>query len=556
MKVHNGSQNLSGFSSGCRVVAIILTLSLFFFCPVLSGCSPQVTSPSSSSVTSTPTPSITLNRIRVTPAAETILVAGIQQYTATGTYSDGSTANITAQVTWSTSNSSVASISTAGVATGLSQGHTNVTAQLSSITGSTTLSVDNTVIVIPNPPADDATYFQIMFVDDTTGGHVLHISFIANKMLLNAPPIENITWLTGGGAGFDDWNNPQLLIVDNANGNTATGAVFSNTNDVTLADLPLVGGYRVLKIPFLMPGDATRSLAGSGRLFITFDTPAPLAINTSTQAGGYAFQEPSPSPAGVGANLRWDFMEINNATPSSNSKNVSFVNTSNVDFFSLGLVIKGRLSDTSYDTFGIDYTVTNPVTSLVTALNALPADYAAGYTVDGGGNFLRFLAPGLSFASNANDLDEAITSAYNLYGSSILSFYVLDTLYNATVIDNNLVFSKPESFTLSPKPTTLNAVAATGPFDTGSTTDSTIQDGMKYCAAYLNRGVFSNTLLWNTPSSWYPSGVQYNQYAKLLHQRFINSAVYAFSYDDVPSTLLTAPAIDTCTSMTLVITNQ
>ena len=50
----------------------------------------------------------TLNSIAVTPVNPSIQTGATQQFTATGTYSDGSTQNLTTFVTWTTSNSMVA----------------------------------------------------------------------------------------------------------------------------------------------------------------------------------------------------------------------------------------------------------------------------------------------------------------------------------------------------------------------------------------------------------------------------------------------------------------
>ena len=52
----------------------------------------------------------TLSSIAVTPANPTILTGGTQQFTATGTYSDSSTQNLTGQVTWASSSTGVATI--------------------------------------------------------------------------------------------------------------------------------------------------------------------------------------------------------------------------------------------------------------------------------------------------------------------------------------------------------------------------------------------------------------------------------------------------------------
>ncbi len=94
-----------------------------------------------------PTPP-TLSSIAVTPANQTISTGATQQYIATGTYTDSSTQNITSQVSWASSNTSAATISSAGLATGVSAGSSTITATLSSITGSTTLTVQATPLTI------------------------------------------------------------------------------------------------------------------------------------------------------------------------------------------------------------------------------------------------------------------------------------------------------------------------------------------------------------------------------------------------------------------------
>ena len=56
-----------------------------------------------------------LTSVAVTPANPTGQAGATQQFTATGTYSDNTTKDITSQVTWSSSNTAVASINAAGL---------------------------------------------------------------------------------------------------------------------------------------------------------------------------------------------------------------------------------------------------------------------------------------------------------------------------------------------------------------------------------------------------------------------------------------------------------
>ena len=82
-----------------------------------------------------------LMSIAVTPASPTIKKNAKQQFSPTGTYSDGTTARLSGAVTWSSSNAGVATITSGGLATGQDRGTTAIVATSGSISGSTTLNV-------------------------------------------------------------------------------------------------------------------------------------------------------------------------------------------------------------------------------------------------------------------------------------------------------------------------------------------------------------------------------------------------------------------------------
>lgn len=489
--------------------------------------------------------------LSVLPANARVATEASLPYTAVGTFSGGGTQDLTRGVHWSSSDPGVASIAQTGVATGVKTGSTSITAQSGGVSGSTPLTVQSPG-VIPTPPPDDPKYFQILIDERVETDEVVHYTYVAGTLGLNSPVKLNSTWLTGGGAQNDDYTQPVMQVLSSATGNAS--ANFLTTYDFTAADLPLdpSGRYRVLKIPFLDPGNNAQSNAGSGRLYFTLNAPAVMQVN-ATGPGGFSVAQPSPADNGAGSTHRFDFLELNCATPVSNGKNVCFVNTTNVDFFSLGVNVQGRQSDGALATFGLDLSGSRPVSSTISALKALAGNFGTG-SRSSGGVFTRFLAPDLSFPNNATDLDTAIAAGYAFYATTPLSFQVNGVQYTATTVGNVLTFTAPTAFTI-PLPTTLNVIAATGPLDvTGNA--AAVGDGQKFVAAYLNRGVFTDTSLWNTPTAFYPPGVQSNLYASLLHQRFLNGAVYGFSFDDVPSSILTAPAIKTCTSMTLVVDEE
>jgi len=90
----------------------------------------------------------TLTSISVTPVNPTVQVGATQQFTATGTYSDSGTQNITGSVAWASSNTSVVTITSAGLATGMNPGSTIISATLSGITGNTGVTVQSLPLTI------------------------------------------------------------------------------------------------------------------------------------------------------------------------------------------------------------------------------------------------------------------------------------------------------------------------------------------------------------------------------------------------------------------------
>ena len=87
----------------------------------------------SKSATLTVTPA-TLVSIAVTPANASIGVGTTQPFTATGTFSNQTTQNLTSSVMWNSSTVSTATINAAGVASGVAGGTTTITAAQSGVT--------------------------------------------------------------------------------------------------------------------------------------------------------------------------------------------------------------------------------------------------------------------------------------------------------------------------------------------------------------------------------------------------------------------------------------
>jgi hypothetical protein len=91
-----------------------------------------------------------LTAITVTPATANVTAGVSQPFKATGTYDNGSTPDLTTQVTWTSSDITVAQVSNAagsnGVAATLVAGTATITASLGGIAGSATLTVGNPLL--------------------------------------------------------------------------------------------------------------------------------------------------------------------------------------------------------------------------------------------------------------------------------------------------------------------------------------------------------------------------------------------------------------------------
>jgi hypothetical protein len=85
--------------------------------------------------------------IAITPANPTIALSHSQQFTATGTYADGSKQNLTSVATWNTSNSNVLSISSSGVGTAMAFGASTITAIQGTVSGSNSVTVPTAATV-------------------------------------------------------------------------------------------------------------------------------------------------------------------------------------------------------------------------------------------------------------------------------------------------------------------------------------------------------------------------------------------------------------------------
>jgi 6-phosphogluconolactonase (cycloisomerase 2 family) len=123
----------------------------------------------------------TLQSISVAPVNPSISLGATLQFNANGIYSDNSTQDITSSVTWTSSKTSVATITGAGLASGVVAGTSTIRAKLGTISGSTILTVTAPALVSisvapPNPTILTAGTQQFAASGTYTDGSVKTIT--------------------------------------------------------------------------------------------------------------------------------------------------------------------------------------------------------------------------------------------------------------------------------------------------------------------------------------------------------------------------------------------
>ncbi|MCZ6819968.1 MAG: Ig-like domain-containing protein [Calditrichaeota bacterium] len=146
----------------------------------------------------------TLVSVTVTPENPTIVAGTEQEFNAVGAFSDETQRDVTDQVTWSSGNTTVAGITSGGVATGLQPGVTTIAAELNGISGQTLLTVTAAEIVSIEVMPQDAS---------VPAG--LTVQYSATATLSDGSPQDITT--------DADWTSDNTQVADVSNAGLATG---------------------------------------------------------------------------------------------------------------------------------------------------------------------------------------------------------------------------------------------------------------------------------------------------------------------------------------------
>lgn len=162
--------------------------------------------------------------IAITPNPASVGLGGTVQFTATGTFSDSTTANISSQVTWNSATMANATVSNTGLATAVALGTSNITATLGAIVSP----IDILTVTAPTlqsitiNPANPAMGLGAT-VDFTATGNFTDGTTV---------PLPNATWASGTIATATILANG--IAVSQAIGTSTITATFNGVNGTTL----------------------------------------------------------------------------------------------------------------------------------------------------------------------------------------------------------------------------------------------------------------------------------------------------------------------------------
>ncbi len=170
----------------------------------------------------------TLVSIDVTPANASAVVNETEQFTANGTYTDGSIVNITSTVVWTSSNTLVAAMNAngqlnSGLATALAVGTSNITATLGAVQDNAILTVTAALANNPQAPAMGELQRFVMIASQaitTTAGSavsggdmaILDLARTAYAGFTPGPVAGQFTQLTNGVSYAPDDVTPPYVV--------------------------------------------------------------------------------------------------------------------------------------------------------------------------------------------------------------------------------------------------------------------------------------------------------------------------------------------------------
>ncbi|HTD25004.1 MAG TPA: Ig-like domain-containing protein [Terriglobales bacterium] len=209
------TQNLTSTVTWTSSAPAIATINSSGLATAVAQGSSTITATSGSLSNSTPL-TVTASApvtIAVAPGNTTVTAGATQQYTATGTYPDNSTQNLTSTASWTSSAPAVISINSAGLSTALSAGSAMITASAAGVNGSTNVTVGAGAV---------------NYIYDDLGRLVGVVAQNGNAATYNYDPVGNILSITRQAP-----NQVSIMQFSPTSGLAGTTVTISGTGFIT-----------------------------------------------------------------------------------------------------------------------------------------------------------------------------------------------------------------------------------------------------------------------------------------------------------------------------------
>ena len=248
----------------------------------------------SGSVTGTAALTVTgasVTAITVTPANSNMPVGTTKQFTATASFSDGSSQDVTASVLWGSSNPAAAAINNQGLVSSVAAGSTTINAVLDSVTGSTNLTVTTVklvgIAILPSNPRIEARTFVKFtavgtFSDGSTGGNLAGVSWKSST--------PKVASMRSSGTAFGK-RTGSVTITASASG--LKGTTTLTVSNGTLVSLAITPANSIASNGSKQQFTATGTFSDSTTQDIT------LNVHWSSSSASVATIANAPSTAGL-----------------------------------------------------------------------------------------------------------------------------------------------------------------------------------------------------------------------------------------------------------------
>jgi uncharacterized protein YjdB len=259
-----------------------------------TGTGPATITATSGSVSGSASLTVTsaaLVSIVVTPNPASMAIGTTQQFTATGTFSDNSTQDVTASVLWSSSSPTVATINNQGVASSVAIGTTTITATFGAVSGPATLNVSNAhLISITISPANPKIQLHTLirftasgtFSDNSVATNLSGLSWKSNH--------PNIASIRSNGVANGKKLGP-VTITASASG--VAGTTTLTVSSATLSSLAITPVNPSVTLGTPQQFTATGTFSDNSTQDVTLNT------HWSSSSSGVATVANGPGSAGL-----------------------------------------------------------------------------------------------------------------------------------------------------------------------------------------------------------------------------------------------------------------